>query len=62
MKNLVIYSVKYHRCFQPDSGTGHTADQSVASCMRCMRQNIAKHILVDTLQLFIVLSMTGGKW
>jgi len=59
MKNLVIYSVKYHRCFKPASGTGHTADKSVASCMRCMRQNIGKH--VDSPQLVIVLSMTGGK-
>jgi hypothetical protein len=59
MKNLVIYSVKHHRCFQPDSGTGHTADKSVASCMRCMGQNIAKHI--DSLQLVIVPSMIGGK-
>jgi len=58
MKNLVIYSVNYHRCFQPDSGTGHTADKSVASRMRCMRQNIGKH--VDSLQLVIVLSMNGG--
>jgi len=38
MMNLVIYSVKYHRCFQPHNGPGHTADKSVASRMRCMRQ------------------------
>jgi len=59
MKNLVIYSVKYHRCFQPDRGTCHSADKSVASCMRCMRQNIEKH--VDSLLFVIVLSVTGGK-
>ena len=28
---LAMYSVIYHTCFQPDSGTGHT-DKSMASC------------------------------
>jgi hypothetical protein len=59
MMNLVIYSVQYHRCFEPHSGTGHTADKSVASHMRCVGQNIGKH--VDSLQIVIVLSVTGGK-